>query len=140
MCLSNPQYTSDIEGQLRKQFGKINIIKRILKILMTLTLVHQKGALSYKKVYRMNDELKKRIPPDINKFNLTISQNELTAIALNNMKDTKEAIKFYSDSVNTYILIRMSQEVSLVLNVTSSKVHILKFLSDKPILLQVKLQ
>ena len=47
VCLSSPQYTSDVEGQLQKHYGKINPMRLIMKIRLAQTFLHQKGAFSY---------------------------------------------------------------------------------------------
>ena len=108
MCLSNPQYTSDVEGQLRKQLGKINPVNRIWTILMTLTLLHQKAALLYEISYRTNLELSKRISLDIYyhqefKINIKLCLNEALSLkVLNNTNNREEIIIFDSDSIHLY--------------------------------------
>lgn len=115
MCLSCPQFTPQVEGQLRKNFGTSNALKNIGYMLTALTLLHQKGALSYEISYGTNPELNKRVPPDISRTNQPIiinpfqTVNDIKHAAFNNAND-------------------------------ASKVHMWKFLKHLLMLPQVKLQ
>ena len=106
MCLSSPQYTSDVEGQLRKKHGRADPIRWIAKILLAMTFIHQKGALSYEMKYGSNGgnpSLTNRIPPDKFKVTSLCKAKDLDPKSLNNTQDDGEVIHFDSDSVNLYI-------------------------------------
>ena len=102
--LSSPKYTSDVEGQLRKHYGKINPVRFIMKTLLALTLLHQKGALSYETRYGIEDTiLADRVPPDKPSQNTFNHFLNFKCIALNNTYDNGEVVRFDSDSVSLYI-------------------------------------
>ena len=67
MCLSSIQISSEVEGSIQKRYGKCNFISCIMKVLISLTLLHQTGALSYEITYGTNTQLEDRVPPDIDK-------------------------------------------------------------------------
>ena len=104
VCLSGPQYTSDVEGQLKKQYGQINPVRWIVKILLALTLLHQKGALSYELSYGIEStSLADRVPPDKYSQSTFNHFEDLNYKALNNTYDDGEVVRFDSDSVSLYI-------------------------------------
>lgn len=101
MCLSYPQYTPQVEGQLRKNFGCSDPLRKIGYMLMMLTLIHQKGALSYEVSYGVHPELLYGTPPDIRCT--SPPRCEPRNIAFNNTGEEETVMKFDSDSVNLYI-------------------------------------
>ena len=70
MCLSSLQFSVEVEVQLKKQCIRVNPVKWTWKVLITLTLLHRKDALSYEKDYGSSSSssgpLSDRTPPDKN--------------------------------------------------------------------------
>ena len=102
VCLSSPQLSSDVEGQLLKKKGRKNVIDWMLKILVSLTLLHQTGALSCERTYDVSS-LANRVPPDKSIHHLKKPSHKISSLSLNSIDDGGEVTKFDTNSESLFI-------------------------------------
>ena len=102
MCLLSLQLSSDVEEQLVKKMEQKNVIHWMMRILTSLVLLYQLGALSYERTYSTSS-LANRVPPDKSFHYMRISSNKITRIALNNINNSREVTKFNTDLASLLI-------------------------------------